>query len=117
MRGRSSWWLRDQSHPHASEPAPEPVAAATGLPVAAPDPEGVTEALRPDTTLTELRAMALAQASGLGAEPVGCETFIDGRPADKLWVVAELARLERLAILTDEYGPWAAAQHMYGGAR
>lgn len=46
MRGRSPWWWNDQNRPHASEPAPEPVAQATGLPVAAPDPAGVTDDLR-----------------------------------------------------------------------
>jgi len=41
MRGRSSWWAHDQA-----EPAPEPVAQATGLPVAAPAPAGGTDDLR-----------------------------------------------------------------------
>jgi hypothetical protein len=46
IRGRSAWWWNDQNHPNASEPAPEPVAQATGLPVAAPAPTGVTDDLR-----------------------------------------------------------------------
>ncbi len=46
LRGRSPWWWSDQSHPHAAEPAPEPVAAVTSLPVAAPAPAGVTDDLR-----------------------------------------------------------------------
>ncbi len=45
LRGRSPWFGHDQSHPRAAEPAPEPVPAATGLPVAAPAPEGVTDDL------------------------------------------------------------------------
>jgi hypothetical protein len=121
LRGRSPWWLCDQSHPRAAEPAPEPVAAVTVLPVAAPAPEGDTDDLSPSSQLNRASVARLherlAQASGLRVEPVGRETFIDGRPADKAWAAAELKRLEGLATLTKRHGPWAAAQHMYGGTR
>jgi len=45
MRGRSPWWRHDQT-----SPAPEPVAQATGLPVAAPAPAGVTDDLSASET-------------------------------------------------------------------
>lgn len=121
LRGRSSWWLRDQNHPRAAEPAPETVSNVTVLPVAALAPEGGTGDLSPSSQLNRLAAQRLeerlAQTSGLRVESVGCETLLDGTPADKQWVAGELLRLERLAVLTKRYGPWAAAQHMYGGTR
>ena len=121
LRGRSSWWLRDQSHPRAAEPAPEPVSNVTVLPVAAPAPEGGTDDLSASTRLNRLAAQRLEERLAcvheLRAEPVGSETFLDGTPADKQWVAGELLRLERLAVLTKRYGPWAAAQHLYGGTR
>ncbi len=104
-----------------SEPAPEPVAAVTGLPVAAPDPEGGTDDLSPSTQLNRASLLRLEERLAcvheLRSESVGSETFLDGRPADKLWVVSELERLEDLADLAERHWPWAAAQRMYGGTR
>lgn len=95
------------------EPVPEPVAQGTGLPVAAPAPADGTDALRAAEGLAALRAIALRQAERLRVEAVGCQTFIDGKPADQLWVAGELRRLEDLADLTGEHGPWEAAKRMW----
>lgn len=71
LRGRSSWWCHDQIHPHAAERAPETVTAATGLPVAAPAPEGGTDDLRAaprivDGVPEELLDAALSISWGMG---------------------------------------------------
>lgn len=109
MRGRPAF----SRFARPSDPAPEPVARATGLPVAAPAPAGVTDDLRAAETLAELRAIALRQAERLRVESVGRQTFIDGTDADKEWVAGELLRLGRLAALTRKYGPWEAAKRMW----
>jgi hypothetical protein len=117
MRGRSAWFGRDQIHPRAAEPTPEPVSNVTVLPVAAPAPEGVTDDLSPSSQLNRLATQRLEErlacVAGLTVEPVGRETLLDGTPADKQWVAGELLRLERLAVLTKKHGPWEAAQCLW----
>lgn len=113
MRGRSSWWHHDQTHLPAPEPAPEPVTQATGLPVAAPAPADGTDALSATETLAVFRAIALRQDERPRAEPTEYDVLRDGTPADRQWVTAELGRLERLATLTRQHGPWEAARRMW----
>jgi hypothetical protein len=103
-----------------SEPAPETVTAAPGLPVAAATPAGGTGDLSASTQLNQdsLQRLEerLACVHELRSESVGSETFLDGRPADKLWVEAEFERLDELAALADEHGPWEAALRMWAPA-
>ncbi len=114
MRGRSPWWNHDQTNPRAVEPAPEPVTAATGLPVATPAPEGVTDDLRASPYLDRASVLRLDERHRTETARCNC---CNGTPADRRWADAELRRLERLATLTERHGPWAAARRMYGGTR
>jgi hypothetical protein len=110
MRGRSSWWLRDQSHAPAPEPVPEPVAQATDLPVVAPAPASGTGDLSLSAQLNQTSVQRLDERHRTETARCNC---CNGTPADRQWVTAELGRLERLATLTKKHGPWDAARRMW----
>ncbi len=84
----------------------KPVTAATGLPVAAPAPGGVTD----DLSASQRLSRVVAHGTRIAPDRCNC---CDGTPADRQWATAELKRLEQLADLTEWHGPWEAAKRMY----
>ncbi len=135
LRGRSPWFQSDQSRPHAVEPAPETVAAVTGLPVAAPAPEGGTDDLRASGVCAGCMArererdgaMEAARANGAKTEQAKAAWYREKGRADRaettlaeILATFEIAKnsvtgevigyLAQAPIHPDDFARWRAAQ-------